>query len=82
MLLDLLLSLALFQHFPVRIDLKPHLFSVGSDDDLIIPSAIRVIFPFDLNDLSPGCLLINCLLDRGGKGFYVDLFSGLFRGLR
>jgi len=56
----------LFQEFPVRIDLEAPLFSVRSDDDLIVPFAIRVVFPFRLNDLSAGRLLVDCLLDRGG----------------
>src|SRR5439155_26875062 len=34
------------------------------------------------NDLSSGCLLIHCLLDRGGERFHVDLLSGLFPDLR
>ena len=51
----------------VRIDLEAPLFSVRSDDDLIVPFAIRVVFPFRLNDLSAGRLLVDCLLDRGGE---------------
>ena len=56
----------LLQQFPVRIDLEAPFFPVRSDDDLIIPFAIRIVFPFYPNDLSAGRLLINGLLDRGG----------------
>ncbi len=57
----------LSQEFPVWIDLEARLFSVRSDDDLIIPFAICVVFPFYLNDLSSRRLLLNRLLNRGGK---------------
>lgn len=57
----------LFQELPVRIDLEARLFSIRSDDDLIVPSAIRVVFPFYLNDFSSRRLLINRLLDRSGE---------------
>ena len=72
----------LFQEFPVRIDLEAPLFAVRSDDDLIVPLAIHVVFPFHLNDLSAGRLLVDCLLDRGGERLKLDLFSGLLSELR
>jgi len=72
----------LLYELPVRVDLKRRLFPIRSDDDLIIPFAIRVVFPFYLNYLSSGYLLINCLLDRRGERLHVDLFSGLFGALR
>ena len=53
----------LFQESPVGIDLKAPFFPVRSHDDLVIPFAIRVVFPSDPNDLSPSRLLIDCLLD-------------------
>ena len=57
----------LSQEFPVWINLEARLFSVRFDDDLIIPFAVGVVFSFYLNDLSSRRLLINCLLNRGGK---------------
>jgi hypothetical protein len=75
------LAVLLYQ-LSVRIDLEARLFPVRSYDDLVIPSAIRIVFPFDLNDLTSGCVLINCLLNRSREGLHVYLFSGLFRALR
>src|SRR5439155_3262012 len=81
-LLDLLFALMLFQQFPVRIDLEAPLFPIRSDDDFIVPLAIRVVFPFYLNDLSPGCLFVDCLLDRDGDRLYLDHLSRLLSQLR
>jgi hypothetical protein len=48
----------------------------------MVPFTIRIVFSFYLNDLSSGCGLINCLLDRGGKRFHVDLFPRVLVKLR
>jgi len=57
----------LFQEFPAWIDLKAPFFPVRSHEDLVIPFAIRVVFPSYPNDLSPSRLLIDCLLNGGWK---------------
>ena len=65
-LLDLLFGHVLFQQFPVWIDLEAPLFPIRSDDHLIVPLAIRVVFPFNQNDLSPvASLLIVCWTEAG-----------------
>ncbi|PYJ56832.1 MAG: hypothetical protein DME82_03805 [Verrucomicrobia bacterium] len=46
----------LLQELPVWIYLEAPFFAVRSDDDLVIPFAIRVVFSFDPNDLSARCL--------------------------
>ena len=71
----------LFQQFPVWIDLETRLFPVHSDDDFIVPFPIRVVFPFYPNDLSAGRLLINGLLDRGGKRLQFHDLTGLLGSL-
>jgi hypothetical protein len=55
----------LLHEFPVGIDFEAPFFPARFDDDLVVPLAIRVVFPFYLNDLPARCLLIDCLLDGG-----------------
>ena len=78
---DVLLCFVVFHETSVRIHLEPRLLTVGFDDNLVIPLPIRVVFPDYPNDVSACCLLINCLLNRCGERFQINLFSGMFSGL-
>ena len=78
---DLLVGFVVLHETSVRIHLETRLLPVGFDNNLVIPLPIRVVFPDYPNDVSACCLLINCLLDRCGEGFQVNLFSGMFSGL-
>jgi len=78
---DLLVRFVVLHETSVRIHLETRLLPVGFDNNLVIPLPIRVVFPDYPNDVSACCLLINCLLDRRGERFQVNLFSGMFSGL-
>jgi hypothetical protein len=71
----------LSQEFPVRINLESRLFAVRCNEDLVVPSAIGIVFPEHLNDVSACRLLFNGLLDRCGERFEINLFSGMFSRL-
>jgi hypothetical protein len=56
----------MFHELPVRVYLETGFFPVRFVDDLIVPFAIRIVFPNYLNDISACRLLLDCLLNRCG----------------